>query len=81
MIASIPLVRAGLPPLSIPASSKKAYFEGLHKVNPRSLPRASRLDHSTQARDNNYEPLVRCFVQALEASATTLEGLKDRATI
>jgi len=59
MIASIPLIQAGLPPLCIPnTNNKKSYYEGLHK-----------------ARENDYQPLIQCFVQALDDSVTTIDGL------
>jgi len=59
MIASIPLIQAGLPPLCIPnTNNKKSYYEGLHK-----------------ARENDYEALIRCFVQALNDSVTTIDVL------
>jgi Fic family protein len=59
LIASIPLIEAGLPPLCIPPSAKKAYYEGLG-----------------QARENNFEPLIQCFFQALTDSASTIENFQ-----
>jgi hypothetical protein len=61
MIASIPLIKADLPPLCISSDAvlKKDYFESLGK-----------------ARDNNYPPLVQNFVQSLEASIEAIEDLE-----
>jgi len=62
LIASIPLVKADLPPLCISSDAvlKKDYFESLGK-----------------ARDNNYPPLVQNFVRSLEASIEAIEDLES----
>ncbi|KIM82736.1 hypothetical protein PILCRDRAFT_820038 [Piloderma croceum F 1598] len=58
LIASIPLVKADLPPLCISSNAalKKDYFEGIGN-----------------ARDNNYPPLVQVFIKSLEASIGMIE--------
>jgi len=58
LIASIPLVRANLPPLCIlsNAALKKDYFESIGK-----------------ARDDDYAPLIKVFTKSLEASIGMIE--------
>jgi len=61
LIASIPLMKADLPPVCISSNValKKDYFEGIGN-----------------ARDNNYQPLVQVFIKSLEASIGTIEAFE-----
>lgn len=58
LVASIPFIKAGLPPVVILSNSacKKDYFEGIGK-----------------AREDDYAGLIQCFVKSLETSIGMME--------